>query len=79
MPRNLAGLMHELGPEFAARAERSDNEDLFVAELRRVEEAWSTDQSRHDRPHDPSPFGYPICRESDGSGWRSLCLPRIGD
>ena len=32
MPRNLAGLMHELGSEFAARAERSDNEDLFVAE-----------------------------------------------
>src|SRR5262244_3024638 len=32
MPRDLAGLMHELGPEFAARAERSDNEDLFVAE-----------------------------------------------
>ena len=32
MPRDLAGLMHELGPEFAARAEHSDNEDLFVAE-----------------------------------------------
>src|SRR6266540_1751296 len=32
MARNLAGLMHELGPEFAARAARCDNEDLFVAE-----------------------------------------------
>ena len=32
MPRNLAGLMHELGPEFAAHAERNDSEDLFVAE-----------------------------------------------
>src|SRR5215472_13551520 len=32
MPRDLAGLMHELGPEFAARAARSDNEDRFVAE-----------------------------------------------
>jgi alkylation response protein AidB-like acyl-CoA dehydrogenase len=32
MLRNLARLMHELGPEFAARGERSDNEDLFVAE-----------------------------------------------
>jgi len=32
MPRNLPELMHELGPEFAARAARCDNEDLFVAE-----------------------------------------------
>jgi alkylation response protein AidB-like acyl-CoA dehydrogenase len=32
MPRNLADLMHELGPEFAARAARYDSEDLFVAE-----------------------------------------------
>ena len=32
MPRNLAELMHELGPEFAARAARCDDEDLFVAE-----------------------------------------------
>ncbi len=29
---DLAGLMHELGPEFAARAARHDDEDLFVAE-----------------------------------------------
>jgi alkylation response protein AidB-like acyl-CoA dehydrogenase len=32
MARNLADLMHELGPEFAARAAPCDNEDLFVAE-----------------------------------------------
>jgi hypothetical protein len=32
MPRNLADLMHELGPEFAARAARYDSEDQFVAE-----------------------------------------------
>lgn len=32
MPGNLADLMHELGPEFAARAARYDSEDLFVAE-----------------------------------------------
>jgi alkylation response protein AidB-like acyl-CoA dehydrogenase len=32
MPRNLAALMHELGPDFAARAARCDNEDLFVVE-----------------------------------------------
>lgn len=32
MPRNLVALMHELGPQFAARAERCDDEDLFVAE-----------------------------------------------
>lgn len=32
MARDLAALMHELGPEFAARAARCDNEDLFVAE-----------------------------------------------
>lgn len=32
MPRNLAALMRELGPEFAARAARCDHEDLFVAE-----------------------------------------------
>lgn len=32
MHRNLADLMHELGPEFAARAARYDSEDLFVAE-----------------------------------------------
>jgi alkylation response protein AidB-like acyl-CoA dehydrogenase len=32
MPRNLAALMHELGPEFAARAAHCDDEDLFVAE-----------------------------------------------
>lgn len=32
MPHDLAALMHELGPEFAARAARYDDEDLFVAE-----------------------------------------------
>jgi len=32
MPRNFAALMHELGPEFAARAARFDDQDLFVAE-----------------------------------------------
>jgi alkylation response protein AidB-like acyl-CoA dehydrogenase len=32
MPGNLADLMRELGPEFAARAARYDSEDLFVAE-----------------------------------------------
>lgn len=32
MPRNLPCLMHELGPEFAVRAQRCDDEDLFVAE-----------------------------------------------
>jgi len=32
MARHLADLMHELGPEFAARAARCDDEDLFVAE-----------------------------------------------
>jgi alkylation response protein AidB-like acyl-CoA dehydrogenase len=32
MPRNLAELMHKLGPEFAARAARYDRDDLFVAE-----------------------------------------------
>ena len=32
MPHNLVQLMHELGPEFAARAARCDAEDLFVAE-----------------------------------------------
>ena len=32
MPHNLVQLMHELGPEFAARAARCDDEDLFVVE-----------------------------------------------
>src|SRR5689334_6669500 len=32
MSRDLVALMHRLGPEFAARAGHSDNEDLFVAE-----------------------------------------------
>ena len=32
MSRDLVALMHRLGPEFAARAGRSDNEDLFVAD-----------------------------------------------
>jgi len=32
MPRNLAELMHDLGPEFAARAARHNDDDLFVAE-----------------------------------------------
>src|SRR6476661_964951 len=32
MSRNLADLMYELGPEFAARAGRCDSEDLFIAE-----------------------------------------------
>jgi alkylation response protein AidB-like acyl-CoA dehydrogenase len=32
MSRDLVALMHRLGPEFAARARRSDDEDLFVAE-----------------------------------------------
>jgi alkylation response protein AidB-like acyl-CoA dehydrogenase len=32
MAHSLADLMHELGPEFAARAARCDDEDLFVAE-----------------------------------------------
>jgi alkylation response protein AidB-like acyl-CoA dehydrogenase len=32
MSRDLVTLMHLLGPEFAARAARSDSEDLFVAE-----------------------------------------------
>jgi alkylation response protein AidB-like acyl-CoA dehydrogenase len=32
MPRSLADLMHELGPEFAARAPRHDDGDLFVGE-----------------------------------------------
>jgi alkylation response protein AidB-like acyl-CoA dehydrogenase len=32
MARNLTALMHELGPEIAARAARCDDEDLFVAE-----------------------------------------------
>src|SRR5215470_15181759 len=32
MPRDLAALMRELGPEFAARAGRHDDEDLFVSE-----------------------------------------------
>jgi alkylation response protein AidB-like acyl-CoA dehydrogenase len=32
MPHNMVQLMHELGPEFAARAARCDGEDLFVAE-----------------------------------------------
>jgi alkylation response protein AidB-like acyl-CoA dehydrogenase len=32
MPRDLADLMRELGPEFAARAARCDSDDLFVAD-----------------------------------------------
>jgi alkylation response protein AidB-like acyl-CoA dehydrogenase len=32
MPRDLAGLMQELGPDFEARAARHDDADLFVAE-----------------------------------------------
>jgi alkylation response protein AidB-like acyl-CoA dehydrogenase len=32
MPRDLADLMHELGPEFAARAAHYDGDDLFVAD-----------------------------------------------
>ena len=32
MSRDLVALMHRLGPEFAARAGRSDSEDLFVDE-----------------------------------------------
>jgi hypothetical protein len=32
MPGNLAALLHELGPDFAAWAACCDNEDLFVAE-----------------------------------------------
>src|SRR6266446_10060970 len=32
MARDLAGLMHELGPDFAAGAARCDSEDVFVAD-----------------------------------------------
>ena len=32
MPRDLAALMHELGPDFTARAARHDDEERFVAE-----------------------------------------------
>src|SRR5215475_11750670 len=32
MPQSLSGLMHELGPEFAARVAHCDEEDVFVAE-----------------------------------------------
>jgi indole-3-acetate monooxygenase len=32
MPHNMVQLMHELGPEFSARAARCDGEDLFVTD-----------------------------------------------
>jgi alkylation response protein AidB-like acyl-CoA dehydrogenase len=48
VPRNLTALMHELGPEFAARAARCD-EDLFVAENYEMENDLATARpAQHD-------------------------------